>query len=150
MLNAEHIIEFFGMKPLPGEGGFYVETYRASEKIDHSAEYSGERAFSTAILYLLTPETFSNLHRLKSDEIFHFYLGDSVTMLQLRPDGSGKVITLGPDIINGQCVQVTVTRNTWQGSFLNQGGSFALLGTTVAPGFELTDFEPAKRNELLK
>lgn len=153
MLSAEEIIEFFGMRPLPDEGGFYIETYRASEEISLPSlpqRYSGEKVFSTAILYLLTPETFSKLHRLKTDEIFHFYLGDSVTMLQLRPDGSGEVITLGPDIMNGQCVQVTVPRDTWQGSFLNQGGKFALLGTTVAPGFEFADFERARRRELLK
>lgn len=153
MLSAEEIIEFFGMRPLPDEGGFYIETYRASKEISLPSlpqRYSGEKVFSTAILYLLTPETFSKLHRLKSDEIFHFYLGDSVTMLQLRPDGSGEVITLGPDIMNGQCVQVTVPRDTWQGSFLNQGGKFALLGTTVAPGFEFADFERARRRELLK
>ena len=71
-------------------------------------------------------------------------------MLQLRSDGSGEVITLGPDIMNGQCVQVTVPRDTWQGSFLNQGGKFALFGTTVAPGFEFADFERARRRELLK
>jgi len=151
--TAEEIIKFFEMKPLPYEGGFYVETYRASEKISETAlpaGYTGERNFSTAILYLLTPNTFSALHRLKSDEIFHFYLGDPVTMLQLHPDGPSEVTTLGQDIMNGQRVQATVPNNSWQGCFLNEGGKFALMGCTAAPGFEFADFELAQREELLK
>lgn len=141
------------MRPLPEEGGFYVETYRCREKIAQAnlpPGYAGDRNFSTAILYLLTPDTFSALHRLKSDEVFHFYLGDPITMLQLHPDGAGEVIALGRDIFNGQRVQVTVPRESWQGCFLNKGGKFALMGTTVAPGFETADFEPAQRQALLQ
>ncbi len=152
MITAEQIIELFGMKPLRGEGGFYVETYRCGEKITQAhlpARYAGERSFSSAILYLLTPDTFSRLHRLRSDEIFHFYLGDPVTMLQLHPDCSGEVITLGPDILQGQRTQVVVPGGSWQGCFLNPGGRFALMGTTVSPGFEFADFEAADREELL-
>jgi predicted cupin superfamily sugar epimerase len=141
------------MRPLPQEGGFYVETYRCREKIAQvrlPARYAGGRSFSTAILYLLTPDTFSALHRVKSDELFHFYLGAPVTMLQLHPDGSSEVITLGQDVLRGQRVQVTVPRDSWQGCFLNKGGKFALMGTTVSPGFEADDFEPARRQDLLK
>ncbi|MHC4571877.1 MAG: cupin domain-containing protein [Planctomycetota bacterium] len=153
MTTAEQIIEFFSMKPLPREGGYYVETYRAAEKIAQAElpqRYSATRHYSTAILYLLTPDTFSGLHKLTSDEIYHFYLGDAVTMLQLRADGSSEVIVLGHDIMNGQRVQVTVPRDTWQGAFLKQEGKFALMGTTAAPGFEFDDFESAKREELLE
>lgn len=141
------------MKPLSAEGGYYVETYRAKEKIAQAAlpdRFAGERNFSTAILYLLTPDTFSTLHRLKSDEVFHFYLGDPVTMLQLHPDGSSEVIILGQDILNGQRIQVLVPQSTWQGAFLRQGGKFALMGTTMAPGFESNDFELGQREELLR
>lgn len=141
------------MKPLPGEGGFYVETYRSAEKIARDAlpqRYTARKSLSTAILYLLTPDTFSALHRLASGEIFHFYLGDAVTMLQLGPDGSSEIITLGHDILNGQRVQVTVPQGLWQGCFLNQGGRFALMGTTVAPGFDFADYEAAGRKELLQ
>jgi len=141
------------MKPLKGEGGFYAETYRCSERIGEAhlpAGYVGDRSLGSAILYLLTPDTFSALHRLKSDEIFHFYLGDPVTILQLHPDGSGEVITLGRDILNGQRVQVTVPAGSWQGCLLNPGGTFALMGTTVAPGFESADFEIANREHLLR
>ena len=141
------------MKLLPGEGGFYVETYRCRDKLAQAnlpAGYTGDRNLSSAILYLLTPDTFSALHRLKSDEIFHFYLGDAVTMLQLHPDGSSDVITLGQDIMADQCVQVTIPANCWQGCFLNEGGKFALMGTTVAPGFDFADFELGHREELLE
>lgn len=153
MITAEEIINLFGMKPLPVEGGYYIETYRSKEKIAQAAlpdRLVGERDFSTAILYLLTPDTFSKMHKLISDEIYHFYLGDPVTMLQLHPDGSSEVIILGQDILNGQHIQAAVSRGTWQGAFLNQGGNFALLGTTMAPGFESDDFELACREELLK
>ena len=152
VITAEQIIKIFRMKPLAGEGGFYVETYRCGDKIGEAhlpAGYSGERSFSSAILYLLTPDTFSRLHRLKSDEIFHFYLGDPVTMLQLYPDGSGEVITLAQGILRGEHIQVVVPGGSWQGCFLNPGGRFALMGTTVSPGFEFADFEPADREQLL-
>lgn len=153
MITPEQIIEFFGMRPLPREGGYYVETYRAREKIAQAAlpdRFTGERNFATAILYLLTPDTFSSLHKLAGDEIYHFYLGDAVTMLQLHPDGSSKVIDLGPDIMNGQHAQVTVPGDTWQGAFLKQGGNFALMGTTIAPGFEFDDYQPGRRQALLE
>ncbi|MFC1738143.1 cupin domain-containing protein [Planctomycetota bacterium] len=153
MITAEQIIEFFRMKPLEPEGGYYVETWRASEIIPHNAlqgRYAGDRNAGTAILYLLTPDTFSSLHRLKSDEVFHFYLGDAVTMLQLHPDGSNEVITLGQDVIKGQKIQVAVPADTWQGLFLDKDGRFALMGTTTAPGFEYEDFELAQREELLE
>lgn len=152
MMTPEQIIEFFGMKPLPYEGGYYVETFQCGETIPQGAlpaRYAGERSFSTATLYLITPDKFSALHRIKTDEIFHFYLGDPVTMLQLHPDGSSNVITLGQDILNGQHVQTTVPKNTWQGCCVNEGGKFALMGCTVAPGFEFEDFELGKREELL-
>ena len=132
------------MKPLPGEGGYYVETYRSGAKT------GGGKNLATAILYLITPEACSKLHRLSSDEIWHFYLGDAVTMLELHPDGSSEVVALGRDITNGQRLQVVVPAGTWQGCFLNEGGKFALMGCTVAPGFEFEDFEPGEREKLLE
>jgi len=148
MLTARKIIKLFRMKPLPNEGGFYTETYRCPEKI--RLKTIGSRNISTAILYLLTPDTRSKLHRLKHDEIFHFYLGDPVTMLLLHPNGKTEIITLGPDILKGHRVQTTIPRNTWQGCLLKKRGKFALLGTTVAPGFDFNDFQLADRNNLLK
>src|SRR5205823_3009506 len=84
-----------------------------------------------------------------TDEVFHFYLGSPVRMLQLLPDGTGRAVGLGPDILAGQAVQVMVPRGVWQGSLLEPGGDFALLGCTVAPGFEYADYESGCRDELL-
>jgi predicted cupin superfamily sugar epimerase len=153
MISAEEIIQRLGMQPHPEEGGYFVQTYKSEELISKLAlpdRYPSARAFGTAIFYLLTPDTFSALHRLASDEIFHFYLGDPVTMLQLHPDGSSQVATLGQDILQGQRLQVVVPRGTWQGSLLKEGGEFALLGCTVAPGFEYEDYEASLREELLQ
>jgi predicted cupin superfamily sugar epimerase len=153
MISAEEIIGRLGMQPHPEEGGYFLQTYKSEEVISKAAlpkRYPSARAFGTAIFYLLTPDTFSALHRLISDEIFHFYLGDPVTMLQLHPDGCSETVTLGQDILAGQELQVVVRRGTWQGSFLNEGGEFALLGCTVAPGFEYEDYEAGDRETLLQ
>jgi predicted cupin superfamily sugar epimerase len=152
-MTAAQIIKFFNMKPLPQEGGYYVETYRAAEQIKKAAlppSFSGNRNISTAILYLLTADTVSFLHRLKSDEMFHFYLGDPVTMLQLHPDGRSEIIILGRNVLNGQKVQVIVPKGAWQGAFVKDGGRFALMGCTVSPGFDFADYEQADRIQLLK
>ena len=103
---------------------------------------------AAAIYYLLTPDTFSALHRLQSDEIFHFYLGDPVEMLQLGPDGA-RIITLGTDLAAGQQPQHLVPRGIWQGSRLVAGGSLALLGCTVSPGFDYADYEHGDRAVLM-
>jgi len=99
---------------------------------------------------MLTPETKSLLHRLPTDEIYHFYLGDPILMLQLHPDGATKTVILGQDIDAGQSVQLTVPKNVWQGSYLLEGGKYALMGTTMAPGFEFVDNEIGDRNELIQ
>jgi predicted cupin superfamily sugar epimerase len=153
MISAQEIIELLGLKPLRVEGGYFAEIYKCQEGIPRTAlpeRYHGKRSFGTSIFYLLTPDEVSALHTLESDEIFHFYLGDPVTMLQLHPDGSTDVVTLGQDIRSGQQLQVVVPRGTWQGSLLNEGGEFALLGCTVAPGFEYSDYEAGSRGDLMK
>lgn len=151
-MNAQVLIEKLGLIPLPEEGGYYRETYRSPETVPGSAlpeRYGGDKHMATAIYFLLTPDAFSALHRLPTDEIFHFYLGDPVTMLQLFPDGSARTVTLGNDILAGHCPQCVVPRGVWQGALLEKGGRFALLGTTMAPGFDVTDFELGRRSELL-
>ena len=152
-MKANEIIKLLDLKPHPGEGGYYRETYRSDEMIPASAlppRYKSGRQFSTAIYYLLTPNSFSALHRIPTDEIFHFYLGDPVAMFQIHPDSRGEEIILGNDLRAGQVPQSVVPRNVWQGSYLNEGGKFALLGTTVAPAFDFHDFEPGNRESLLK
>lgn len=151
MLTAEQIRELLQMQPHPIEGGYFAETYRGVPNIPQSLlpSYPGDRAISTAIYYLLTPETFSAMHRVRGDEMFHFYLGDAVEMLQLKADGSGEVILLGQDIAAGMRLQHNVPGGVWQGSRLRAGGKYALLGTTMAPGFEYEDYETGKRPELI-
>jgi predicted cupin superfamily sugar epimerase len=148
-MTADELIRQLNLQPHPKEGGYFRETYRAAEAPGAlPARYTGVRCFSTAIYYLLTPRTFSALHRLQSDEIFHFYLGDPVRTLQLEAGGQGRTLTLGSDLQRGHQLQVVVPRGIWQGSFLEPGGKFALLGCTVAPGFEYADYESGDRQAL--
>jgi len=152
IMTAREIIDLLGLKPLQKEGGYFRETYRAEEKTAPAAfpsRYCDSKSLCTAIYYLLTPDTFSALHKLSTDEIFHFYLGDPVTMLQLQPDMTSEVITLGHKLDKGQHVQVIVPEGTWQGSFLNEGGRYALLGTTMAPGFDFSDYIEGSLEELI-
>src|SRR6185436_7868549 len=114
------------------------------------ADYGGDRNVSTCIYYLLTPETFSAIHRMKSDEIFHFYAGDAVEMLQLRPDVTGRIVVISNDLAAGHEPQLVVPAGVWQGCRLKPGGAWALMGCTVAPGFDYADFELADRSELIK
>jgi hypothetical protein len=149
MLTAADVIKLLQLKPLPHEGGYYRETYRSADVLPAGvlSRFGREKSLGTAIYYLLTPDTFSAMHRLPTDEVFHFYLGDPVTMLQLGPDG-GQVLTLGMDLRAGQVPQVVVPQGVWQGSFVQPGAAFALLGTTMAPGFDFTDYEGGDRNQL--
>ncbi|HYB59420.1 MAG TPA: cupin domain-containing protein [Candidatus Acidoferrales bacterium] len=152
MITADELIERFGLQPHP-EGGYFRETYRSDERIAKNAlpqRYAGDRKYGTAIYYLLTREAFSAMHRIKTDEVYHFYLGDPVELVQLLPDGSGRVITLGNDIASGAHVQTVVSRGTWHGARLAEGGRYALLGTTVSPGFEFEDFEIGDRTDLMR
>jgi predicted cupin superfamily sugar epimerase len=152
MLTAEEIRKRLRLQPHPAEGGYFVETYRSQHQIAQAAlpsAYPGDRSVSTAIYYMLTPDNFSAMHRLRGDEIFHFYLGDPVQLLQLRADGVCEVITLGQDIAAGMHLQHVVPAGAWQGSRLARGAKYALLGTTVAPGFDFQDFEVGERNSLM-
>ncbi len=149
------LIRALDLQPLAGEGGLFHEMYRSVESIPAGAlpeRYSQEeKPFGTAILYLLTeaPDSFSTLHRLLTDEIWHFYLGDPLELTLLLPGGQAEHITLGQDVLNGQRVQFTVPRGTWMGARLAAGGQFALLGTTMAPGFTPCDFQLGGRDQLL-
>ncbi len=139
----EQIIAKLGLKPLPDEGGYYRETYHSPIKVPlplGNGNAQVQRELGSAIFYLVTPAEFSALHKIKSDEIFHFYLGDPVEMLQISENGESRKIILGPDILADQKVQALVSAGTWQGTKLVDGGEYALLGTTVVPGFDFADF----------
>ena len=151
-MTADEVKKLLGLQPHPREGGWYVRTYEAAETVDAAAfgdaRYNSERRTGTAIYYLLEPDTFSEMHRLKSDEVFHFYAGDAVEMLQLMEDGSGRTVVIGNDLAAGERPQTVVERGVWQGSRLVAGGKWALLGCTVSPGFEFEDYETGGREEL--
>jgi predicted cupin superfamily sugar epimerase len=153
-MTAEDVKKLLGLAPHPREGGWYVRTYEAEEMVAAEAfgdaRYASARRTGTAIYYLLEPETFSEMHRLKSDEVFHFYAGDVVEMLQLTTDGRGERVVIGNDLVRGQRPQVVVGRGVWQGSRLVAGGQWGLLGCTVSPGFEFEDYEAGERVELCR
>ncbi|MCI0403556.1 MAG: cupin domain-containing protein [Acidobacteria bacterium] len=153
-MTAQQIIELLQLEPLPVEGGLFRQTYCSAERIRQAAlpaRYRGDKPFATAIYYLLTsdPDSFSALHRLPTDEVYHFYLGDPVEMLLLFPQGGGRRVVLGQNILHGQQVQFVAPSGVWQGSRLIPGGRFALLGTTMAPGFDASDYQGGQRAELL-
>jgi predicted cupin superfamily sugar epimerase len=152
-MTAEELKSLLGLQPHPREGGWYVRTWESAEFVAadafQDARYAGERRTSTAIYYLLEPGTFSEMHVLASDEVFHHYLGGAVEMLQLFADGSTKVTVLGKEIAAGHVLQHVVPRGVWQGSRLLEPQGFALLGCTVSPGFEFEDYADASAEELV-
>lgn len=132
--QAEALIAQLKLQPLVGEGGYFRRSYESTETL-----HTG-KPLATAIYYLLTEETFSSLHKLPADETYHFYLGDSVELLLLSPDGESRLVTLGQNIPNGEAVQFTVPKGWYQGSMLKAGGQYALLGTTMSPGYTDEDY----------
>ncbi|MEM7676725.1 MAG: cupin domain-containing protein [Myxococcota bacterium] len=147
-MDADTIKKILNLAPLTFEGGFFRETYRSSVQVPTEAlpeRYGAARSAGTAIYYLLDASTFSGLHRLKSPETYHFYLGDPVEMLMLHPSGDSEVVILGSDLAAGHLPQHTVPDGVWQGSRLVGTGCVALMGTTMYPGFSLEDFEAAPK-----
>ncbi len=152
MKSAAYWVTKLGLQKHP-EGGWYVETYRARETVAAAAlpsRFSGARAFSTAIYFLLEAGQVSALHRIRSDELWHFHAGDPLTVHLLDPaTGAARELTLGPDPEAGQAFQAVVPAGVWFGAQVNAGGDYALVGCTVAPGFDFADFELARREALL-
>jgi predicted cupin superfamily sugar epimerase len=144
-MTADQIKGMLNLARHPVEGGYFRRTYTSAATVELPR---GVRPQSTAIYYLLESETFSEMHLLDSDELFHFYLGDPVQMLQLHPDGSSAVFTLGSDLAAGQHVQLLVPSGVWQGMRLIGDGKVALLGCTVTPGFDFADYHNACHAEL--
>jgi len=144
-MTADEIKAWLKLEPHPIEGGHFRQTYISTGTVELPR---GTRALGTAIYYLLEAGSFSEMHVLASDEIFHFYLGDPVEMLQLYPDARSAVFTLGPDLKAGQHVQLVVPAGVWQGTRLVDSGKVALLGCTVAPGFDYADYRGGSYAEL--
>jgi uncharacterized protein len=149
--TAEYWIKKLGLAAHP-EGGYYRETYRSSLSIGEAAlptEFGGPRIASTAIYFLLSGTDFSALHRLRSDEIWHFYAGGPL-IVHVVDRGKRSDLRLGNDPDHGQALQAVVKAGCWFGSRLEQPNSYALVGCTVAPGFDFDDFELGKRSDLIR
>jgi predicted cupin superfamily sugar epimerase len=135
------------------EGGFYKETYRSLAKAPQQAlpkGFQGDRNFATAIYFLIERDNFSALHKIKSDETWHFYAGHALEVIELDEHGNLTTTPIGNDIAAGETFQYTVKANTWFGSRVKAGGSFSLVGCTVSPGFDFADFEMANRMDLIE
>ncbi len=149
--KARKYIEKFQLEVHP-EGGYYREVFRAGELIlaDHLPKrYKSARNYTTSIYFLLEGKQVSNFHRLKSDEQWHFYDGSSVVIYVIEEGGNLKKILLGRNIEKGESLQVVIKHNLWFGAELLDKTSFALIGCTVSPGFDFSDFELGTRTMLL-
>jgi uncharacterized protein len=151
---AAEWIDRLGLQPHP-EGGFFAETYRSAEEVGAAAlpsRFRGPRRFSTAIFYLLTADSFSALHRIASDEVWHFHAGDPLLVEAIHPEGGLESFLLGADAERVCVFQGVVPAGCWFGASLApevMPESYALIGCTVAPGFDFADFELGRRGELL-
>ncbi|MEI7657163.1 MAG: cupin domain-containing protein [Phycisphaerae bacterium] len=148
-LDADRVVALLGLTPLPWEGGYFRETYRSDCAIPAQAlparyaSASHSRAACTHIYFLLRTGVVSAMHLVRSDEVFHHYLGDPVEQLWLLPGGDSRLVLIGPDLASGHIPQAIVPAGTWQGARVRPGGShgFALLGCSVSPGFDWADFD---------
>jgi uncharacterized protein len=148
--NARYWIDKLQLEPHP-EGGHFRQTYRSEVVIAREAlpaGFSGARAASTAIYFLLDGKNFSAFHRLRSDEVWHFYAGEPLVVHVIEADGDYSRILLGHDLDGGQVLQGVVRAGSWFASHVATWNSFSVVGCTVAPGFDFEDFEMGKREEL--
>ncbi|MEO8112084.1 MAG: cupin domain-containing protein [Ginsengibacter sp.] len=149
-MDAGYYIEHLQLRPHP-EGGFYRETYRSRENIPHAAlpsRFSDARSFSTAIFYLLEKGNRSLFHRIKSDECWHFYAGETLLIHVIENNGNYYVVKLGDNIAAGETLQFVVPATAWFAAEPAPLTSFSLTGCTVAPGFDFLDFELADKKTL--
>lgn len=147
-MDVQLLIEKLELRPHP-EGGYYRETYRSKEQITLKG-FEGDRNYSTAIYFLLTSENFSAFHKIKQDEVWHFYSGSPLFVHVIDEQGTYMRHTVGIDLAKGEVPQLVVRAGDWFGSSVVDPGSYSLVGCTVAPGFDFRDFEMAKRQELLQ
>ena len=152
MKDTAYWIEKLNLSPHP-EGGFFKENYRSGEFIAKDAlpaRFSGDRSFSTSIYFLLDLDNFSAFHRIKQDELWHFYDGVPLTIHVITPEGLYTAEKLGRNIDAGENLQVLVKGGCFFAAEINDTSSFSLVGCTVAPGFDFADFEMPGRAVLLK
>ena len=151
MQDAQYWIDTLKLEPHP-EGGYYRQTYRSQLTIPRSAlpqPFRGDRSASTAIYFLLRDEDFSAFHRLASDEMWHFYAGGPLSVYVIDESGQHCELKLGPNPERCEAFQAVVPAGCWFASCLSQPDTFALVGCTVAPGFDFSDFVMADRSSLM-
>lgn len=150
MERINYLVSQFDLQPHP-EGGFYKETYRSDDLIPQEVlreEFSGPRNLCTGIYFLLTHGNFSAFHRIKQDELWHFYEGDTIHIHVIDAHGEYTRFELGTEFESGEQPQALVPKNAWFASEIKKGGRYALAGCTVSPGFNFDDFELADRQKL--
>lgn len=147
--RIEHLINQLQLTPHP-EGGWYRETFRSAGSFSGSGEFPEGRNYFTSIYFLIASGNFSALHRIRSDESWHFYEGDPLEVVEITGDGELKQTVLGNDLAKGHVFQYTVPAGSWFGSRVLEGGNYSLVGCTVAPGFDFRDFEMGERDNLIQ
>jgi uncharacterized protein len=153
---AGRLIAYFQMKRIPQEGAWFSATYTSEDLLDGAMlppRYAGRpHAAGGAIVVVVTPRDFSAMHRLKTDEVWHFYSGSPLELLLLYPDGRGRTVTLGTNVLGGELAQFTVPKGVWQGAapVASTASSFSFAGTQMSPGFDSSDFEIGYRDELVR
>ncbi len=151
--TAEDWINHLGLESHP-EGGYFRESYRAVGIISSQALPThfrgGDRCYGTAIYFLLKSGQISALHRIQSDEVWHFYAGSGLTVVVIAPDGGRTDLQLGADFAQGEQFQAWVPAGSWFGAYVRDPDSYALVGCTVAPGFDFRDFEMGQRADLIQ
>lgn len=150
-MRAAELIQTLELQKHP-EGGWFRETYRSEATVHQNAlpdGFSGNRRLSTAIYFLIEENNFSAFHRIKSDEVWHFYLGDALNVHIIWPTGLLETIRLGSQMQAGERLQYMVPANVWFASEPAEGSTYSLVGCTVSPGFDFEDFEMAQRDELI-
>jgi len=149
--KAKYYIEKLMLQKHP-EGGYFKEIYRAGEIIEADllpGRYGGDRSFSTSIYFLLDENQVSKFHKLKSDEIWHFYDGSAIKIYIIHPGGTLEEKLLGNKLEDGETLQTVIGKGNWFGAELVEKNKYGLIGCTVAPGFDFNDFEMGDREKLL-
>jgi len=150
--KVKYYIKELGLKEHP-EGGYFKEVYRSDEiilKDNLPDRYNGHKNFSTSIYFLLNENDKSLFHKIKSDEIWHFYDGTAIKIYKLKNNGELKINLLGKNLKNGETLQMIIEKGNWFCAEVVDKKSFGLVGCTVAPGFDFDDFTLGRREELMK
>lgn len=150
MTDLKDVIAVLGLRPLVGEGGMWSQVYVSDENVS-AGEFTGrdtDRPVCATIHFLLTPDSFSCMHRLVTDEVWYHHCGPAAKLLLIHPDGTSETKLLGSDLLNGELPQICVPRGTWQGCVMNEAGPYTLMSTSMSPSYQDSDFTAGTYEEL--